>query len=73
MKDEPTIADPELTRSDKTLRDEFAGKAIQGFCANPSVFRMNECVGFALHNCTLDELAELAIATADAMLVARGS
>lgn len=53
------------------LRDEFAGKALQGFCANPSVFAANQMNGWALVNCTNEDLADYAYVLARLMLEAR--
>ncbi|MFY2995903.1 hypothetical protein ACOTH8_21510 [Achromobacter xylosoxidans] len=46
----------------KTLRDDFAGKAMQGICAHPDTW-----------GCLIPEIAEKAYAMADAMLAARGA
>jgi len=54
-----------------TLRDYFAAKAMQGFCANPSVFARDELSGWALVNATEDKLSGYAYYIADAMLQAR--
>jgi hypothetical protein len=62
----------ETTKFDgMTLRDYFAAKALQGFCANPSVFASNGMTGWAIVNCTSDQLAEYCTTLADAMLKAR--
>lgn len=45
-----------------TLRDYFAGKAMQGICAHPDTW-----------GCRIPEIAEKAYAMADAMLAARGA
>lgn len=55
-----------------TLRDYFAAKAMQGLLANPGgPIQRNEQSAWALTNCTLDDVAELAHELADAMLAAR--
>lgn len=56
------------TQLGMTLRDWFAGKALQGFCANPAVFAGNEYSGWALVNCTEDQLATVCHRLADAMI-----
>lgn len=54
-----------------TMRDYFAAKALQGFCANPAVFANNGMSGWALVNCTEEQLAQVCQRLADAMLKAR--
>lgn len=50
-----------------TKREEFAAKALQGFCANPAVFAANHICGWSLVNCTNEQLASLCFMLADAM------
>lgn len=54
-----------------TLRDYHAGKALQGFCANPAVFASNGMSGWDLVNCTEEQLAQVCHRLADSMLKAR--
>jgi hypothetical protein len=55
-----------------TLRDWFAGQALQGLCANPGgPFQRNEASGWSIVNCTINSVAELAAEMADAMLAER--
>lgn len=56
-----------------TLRDYFAAKALQGFCANPAVFSANGITGWSLVNCTDAQLADYCGCLADAMLAARAA
>ncbi len=56
-----------------TLRDYFAAKAMQGFCANPSVFAPNGRNGWTLVNCTVVQLSEVCYGMADGLLKARKS
>ena len=52
-----------------SLRDYFAGKAIQGLAANPGgPWQANPTNGWALTNCKLDEVTEVAYQIADSML-----
>jgi hypothetical protein len=70
----PTLAvagDVALSEGGITMRDYFAAKALQGFCANPAVFASNGMSGWDLVNCTEDQLAEVCNRLADAMLRAR--
>lgn len=53
------------------LRDYFAAKALQGFCANPSVFASNSMCGWGLVNCKEKDLCEIAYGIADSMIEAR--
>lgn len=55
-----------------TVRDYFAAKVLQGFCANPAVFAANDMSGWDLVNCTEDQLAAVCNRLADAMIKARG-
>ena len=52
------------------LRNQFAASALQGFCANSSIFAPNDRCGWCLVNCTNEALAEYCYALADAMLIA---
>jgi len=55
-----------------SLRDYFAAKAMQGLCANPGgPFQRSDRCGWAITNCTTDQIAEEAYGLADAMLAAR--
>ncbi|MGC0013786.1 hypothetical protein ACPRR8_24025 [Enterobacter hormaechei] len=55
-----------------TLRDYFAGKALQGLCANSGgPFQANNMSGWAIVNCDLDDIATESYRLADAMLRAR--
>ena len=67
------LEDGELFRqfTGMSLRDWYAGKVLQGFCANPTVFAANEMSGWDLVNCTEPQLAEVCLRIADAMLGAR--
>ena len=58
MTDEPLIDTRNLER--KTLRDEFAMAALQGFCANPALTKLSET-----------QIAKVAYLFADSMLVER--
>lgn len=58
-------------RAGMSLRDYFAAKALQGFCANPAVFASNPISGWSLVNATEEQLAEYCAKLADAMLVER--
>lgn len=51
-----------------TLRQHFAGLAMQGFCANPSVFAPNGMRGWGLVNTTEENLTNYALVMADALL-----
>ena len=55
-------------RAGMTLRDWYAGKALQGFCANPAVFASNPRYGWKLVNATEEELASYCEFLADAMI-----
>lgn len=54
-----------------SLRDWFAGMALQGFMANPNVIRHSASYGYIFVNSTRAELMEECYANADAMLKAR--
>ena len=55
-----------------TIRDAAAFKALQGLCANSGgPFQANGTGGWALVNCTEDQVADLAYSLADAMIRAR--
>ena len=63
-----------ILRSDQpgmTLRDWFAGQALAGLCANPSIHQPNGMCGWSLVNCHTDDLARYALHLADAMIEAR--
>lgn len=55
-----------------SLRDHCAIEVIKGLMANPNVVGHNPACGWALVNCTMDDIAEFAHKQADAMLAARG-
>ena len=68
----PTPSTPEPgTIHGATMRDYFAAKALQGFCANPAVFAENGMSGWNLVNCTDEQLADVCGCLADAMLAER--
>ena len=55
-----------------SLRDHFAGLALQGLCANPGgPFQANCRTGWGFVNCAADDVADTAYLMADAMLKAR--
>ncbi|WP_353367563.1 hypothetical protein [Acidovorax sp. FG27] len=55
-----------------TLRDYFAAKALQGLLANPGgPVQASTAQGWAIVNCTVDQLGDEAYGIADAMLRAR--
>lgn len=57
-----------------SLRDHFAGLAMQGLCANPGgPFQANDRTGWGLVNTSFLDVAYDAYAMADAMLKARKS
>jgi len=51
-----------------TIRDYFAAKALQGFCANPAIFAANAMNGWHLVNCKEPELCDYAYHLADQMI-----
>jgi hypothetical protein len=52
-----------------THRTYLAAKALQGLCANSGgAFQANDHTGWGMVNCTVDDVAELAVALADATL-----
>jgi len=55
-----------------TLRDYFAAKAMQGFCANPAVFAHNDRSGWGLVNCTESQLVDICYGMAGLMIEQRG-
>lgn len=56
-----------------TRRDWLAGLAMQGLCANPGgPFQANASCGWSLVNCSIENVAAVAYAIADAM-IAEGS
>lgn len=55
-----------------SLRDYLAGKVLQGLAANPGgPWQANSINGWALANCTLADVVEVAYQAADAALVER--
>lgn len=58
-------------QEDMALRDYFAAKALQGLCANPSVFARNGMSGWGLVNCTDKQLLQYTYMLADEALQAR--
>lgn len=60
-----------VPQSGMTLRDWFAGQALAGLCANPSIHQPNGMSGWSLVNCHTDDLAGYALHLADAMLASR--
>lgn len=54
-----------------SLRDFHASSALKGFCANPAIFAGNDYSGWALVNCTEEQLAVVCHRLADAMIAAR--
>lgn len=55
--------------SEKTLRDEFAGQALAGLCANPGgPIQANGMTGWGFANCNADYIAGTAYDLASAML-----
>ena len=76
----PRSADPEEFHNPETyhaqegmsLRDYLVGKVLQGLAANPGgPWQANDVNGWALANCTLADVVEVAYQTADAALVER--
>jgi len=59
-----------VTTHGMTLRQWYAGLAMQGFCANPAVFASNPRSGWGLVNCTDDQLADRCVELADAVIKA---
>jgi hypothetical protein len=58
--------------SGMSIRDWFAGQALAGLCANPGgPFQANGMSGWAITNCTVGDIANLAVEIADAMIAAR--
>lgn len=51
-----------------TVRQVIASRALQGFCANPSIFASNGMSGWDLVNCTEDELCASALSIADTII-----
>lgn len=49
-------------------RNEIAARVLAGFASNPAVFAPNPQCGWALVNCTRDQLASEALAVADAFI-----
>ena len=62
----------EISSAGMTMRDYFAGQALQGLCANPGgPFQANPMSGWGFVNCTGAQIAIEAYALADDMLAAR--
>lgn len=69
-----TMNDRLTTDCATSLRDYFAAKALQGLFANPGgPFQANGMSGWALCNCTVDDIAAETYRLADAMLIARSA
>ena len=60
MKEKQPTAFPQLSEYGMTLRDYFAAKALQGFAADPDLCQT-----------TIEDIATMAYAWADAMMKAR--
>ena len=58
-------------RKDMGVLDYFAGKALQGFCANPAVFAADSMCGWALVNTDEAWLSDYCYEIAEKMLAAR--
>ena len=73
MASEPgTVAKAKRLAEGMSLRDHFAGLALQGLCANPGgPYQANGMNGWSIVNCTYDDLAGHAYELADAMIRAR--
>lgn len=56
------------TRPGMSLREYYAGQALMGFCANPSVHQPNGMTGWSLVNMIPDELAKLCDSYAESMI-----
>jgi len=56
--------------NNENQRLEIAVKILAGFCANPACFAGNRTNGWALVNCTEDDLAGYAVSIADKLLAA---
>lgn len=66
----PAVAD--MQTLGMSLRDAFGIAALQGLCANPGgPFQANNQCGWALTNCTYDNVAAVAWEMANAMLRTR--
>jgi len=64
--------DGRLVAHGMSLRDWFAGQALAGLLANPSgPIQANGMSGWGFTNCTIDDVAGLAVDFAGAMLKAR--
>jgi hypothetical protein len=63
----------ELPSAGLSMRDYFAAKAMQGFCANPAVFAENSRTGWGLVNGDEEALAKYCYFFADAMIAARSA
>lgn len=66
----PTLIDPAEGMS---LRDYFAAKALQGLLANPNVIGHSSRCGWAPVNCSMRNIAEFCVASADDVLQARSA
>jgi hypothetical protein len=62
------LAGPQISSSGITKREYFAGKVLQGFCANPAVFSANNQNGWCLVNTTEEQLSEYCLKIADTIL-----
>lgn len=62
---------PTMPDASMTLRDHFAGQVLAGLMANTSVIAENTRSGWALVNCTEEQLAQHCYLMADAMMKAR--
>lgn len=51
-----------------SLKQYYAAKALQGFCANPSIFAADPRCGWDLVNCTHADLVNLCNDLADALV-----
>lgn len=62
----PRMVDP--AQNGMTLQQYYSAKALQGFCANPSVFAAAPRCGWDLVNCSYDQLAHMCNELADALI-----
>ena len=60
--------DTEIRHPGISTRDWFAGKALAGIMANPSIIAPRPDCGWSPCNCSFDDLADLAIEQADRMI-----
>lgn len=57
-----------------SMRDYLAAKALQGICANPGgPYQANAACGWAIVNCTTDQIAQECYRLADSMLQVRSA